>query len=150
VQTVTTPPASTDSSRSINGVREIKVRLATGHRHPGRVTGQPQRHRYACSQCGRRDGEALVAPLGGFGATGDFDDQAAFAHPLRVGRAPGRLPAQALRAGSTRRLPAPALGAADKMANMLEPLLITLLVVVSLAIGWFSVYVIYKLFKGQA
>jgi hypothetical protein len=36
------------------------------------------------------------------------------------------------------------------MANMLEPLLITLLVVVSLAIGWFSVYVIYKLFKGQA
>jgi cell division protein FtsL len=33
---------------------------------------------------------------------------------------------------------------------MLEPLLITLLVVVSLAIAWFSVYVIYKLFKGQA
>lgn len=36
------------------------------------------------------------------------------------------------------------------MGDMLEPLLITLLVVVSLAIAWFSVYVIYKLFKGQA
>jgi hypothetical protein len=33
---------------------------------------------------------------------------------------------------------------------MLKPFLVTLLVVVSLAIGWFSVYVLYKLFKGQA
>jgi hypothetical protein len=33
---------------------------------------------------------------------------------------------------------------------VLEAFLITLLVVVSLAIGWFSVYVLYKLFKGQA
>lgn len=33
---------------------------------------------------------------------------------------------------------------------MLKPFLVTLLVVVSLAIGWFSAYVLYKLFKGQA
>lgn len=33
---------------------------------------------------------------------------------------------------------------------MLKPFLVTLLVVVSLAIGWFLVYVLYKLFKGQA
>jgi hypothetical protein len=33
---------------------------------------------------------------------------------------------------------------------MLEASLIALLVVVSLAIAWFSVYVLYKLFKGQA
>lgn len=33
---------------------------------------------------------------------------------------------------------------------MLEAALIALLAVVTVAIGWFSVYVLYKLFKGQA
>ena len=59
------------------GVRQLELVGPAGQREPGRLAGQPQRHRDAGRDRGRRHRERLGAPLRRVGAGGGLDDEGA-------------------------------------------------------------------------
>ena len=77
VHSVTRPPARIPSSRSPSGggVRQAEVTGPAGQREPGRLAGEPQRHRTPLATAAAATVKRLVAPLRVVLARGDLDDR---------------------------------------------------------------------------